>query len=101
MASIHVQVNDDVIEVDLDPNAMTLTEHERLQKQIGNRRYTDFLQSGAIELLPDFLRALLYAKLKTQIPDLEPDDIDVGFADLLQRIGEMAEDREGKASESA
>lgn len=101
MAEITVQIGDDESVVDLAVDSMTLNEHERLQRQVGNRAYDQFLASGEILVRPDFLKGLLYAKVATAHPDIEPDDIDVDFVALVEAINALVEESAGKALDSA
>ena len=101
MATIQLLVDDEQIDLDLSVDRMTLIEHERLQKEIGTRRWSAFFQSGAIALEPDFLRAFLFAKVKSIVTSATIDDIDVDFVSLLEQLNQLQEEAEGKALESS
>ena len=91
MAEIKVEVTDadgitEVVLLELDLNKLTMREAVTIEEMIGPEM-TDQLMSGVIAPRPTVLRAILYAKLKTQRPSitLEGWDIDmVEAASLLE-----------------
>lgn len=99
MATIQVQVDghDNPLVLELSLDSLTLRESVRLQKQIGNARFDRMVETGNIELRPDFIQALVYSKLKTQLPDIEIDSFDLDAAEVMDHIARFDEDDEGKA----
>lgn len=86
MSEIQVQVDGqpDPFTLELSFDQLTLRESTWLQRQIGNQRFDRMIEKGEIELRPDFLQALIYAKLKSQLPDLEVDGFDLDLTDVLE-----------------
>lgn len=85
LGTIRVQVEQDgstsEVELDLDPNHLTLKEGVRLEKTLGPGAQSLF-SGKEIEVSFVMLRALLWAKLTTEYSSIGIDDFDLDLADL-------------------
>lgn len=87
---IKIQVGDEVLEVDLDLNKLSLQEAVRVEEQIGEEAFGRLVESEEPPRSPRFIRALLYAKIKTHYPNLEVDGFDIDIASLAEDDDEEA-----------
>ena len=83
--AIQVEVAGATYKIDIDPDALSLQESVRLEECVGPENF-DRLMGGELPSRPSFIRALLFSKLKTQIPDLEIDGFDLDIGDLERAV---------------
>jgi len=66
----------------------TLREQVAFQRRLGHERYTQWVQAGAPLWEPDVIEALLFVAVKRERPDVDPDNIDIDMATLVESITE-------------
>jgi len=76
----------EIFALDLDLESLTMRESVVLETTLGGERF-DLLMLGKAEMRPSVIQALLYAKLKTDRPDLELDSFDVDLTALYEVLG--------------
>lgn len=78
------------VELSLNLEDLTMRESVRLEEQLGEVTF-EALMAGKLNeaamMKPRYIRAFLYAKLKTARPDLEIDGFDVDLDDVLTELG--------------
>jgi hypothetical protein len=78
-----------LVEVDLNLDSLTLRESVHLEEALGSDA-TEALLAGKAAQTPKLIRAIIYAKLSSQIPDLTLDGFDLDFLQLQAFIDEAA-----------
>ena len=91
--TIKVDQPDGVVEVDidLDPNALTLRESVRLEKELGETAATALFSGGEVAMSPRIIQVIIWAKLVTQFPTLALDEFDLDLGVVAAELGDDTE----------
>ena len=69
------------LELDMDLSSLTMREALTLEQTLGGESF-DQLMKGEIAMRPSLIQAVVYAKLRTQRPDITADQFDLELGDL-------------------
>lgn len=70
------------VQVDLDPNSLTLRESVRVERELGRKRAAALFSGGELAVTPSVIQVILWAKLASKFPDLGIDDFDLDLGQL-------------------
>ncbi len=91
MGKLTVQVQKDGgtvdVDVDLDPNHLTLQESVRVERELGAEGLAMF-KGERVDPSPHVIQILIWAKLASRFPDLKPDGFDLDYGSLADMVVE-------------
>ncbi len=73
------------VEVDLDPNHLTLQESVRVERELGAEARAMF-KGEEVEVSPRVIQVLLWAKLASRFPDIKVDGFDLELGALADMV---------------
>lgn len=69
-------------DLDLDLDSLTLRESVRLEEQLGPDLTDQMMKTGDLPQRPSVIQALIFVKLKSELPDIDVDDFDFDLGAL-------------------